>query len=50
MLRAPHRVKDQRTPGGIEATGTTPERCMKRLKADRAKYIKVAKDANIKPE
>jgi len=50
MMRDPQLVKDKLTPVGIEATGTTPERCMEMLKADLAKYIKVAKDANIKPE
>ena len=50
MLRDPQLVKDKLTPVGIEATGTTPERCMEMLKADLAKYIKVAKDANIRPE
>ncbi len=50
MLRDPQLVKDKLTPVGIEATGTTPERCMEILKADLAKYIKVAKDANIRPE
>jgi tripartite-type tricarboxylate transporter receptor subunit TctC len=50
LLRDPQVVKDKLTPVGLEPLGTTPERCMEIMKADLAKYIKVAKDANIKPE
>jgi len=50
MVRDPQIVKEKLTPVGLEALGTTPERCMAMMKADLAKYIKVAKDANIRPE
>ncbi len=37
-------------PVGLEPLGSTPEQFLEVMKSDLAKYAKVAKDANIKPE
>lgn len=50
IVRDPQIVKDRLNPIGIEAVGTTPERFMEIMKTDLAKYARIAKDADIKPE
>lgn len=49
-VRDPQVIREKLNPVGIEAVGTTPERYMEVMKADLAKYTKIARDANIKPE
>lgn len=35
---------------GLEPVGSTPERFLEVMQADLAKYTKIAKDANMRPE
>lgn len=43
-------TKEKLAPIGIEPSGTTPAQFADSIKAELAKYAKIAKDANIKPE
>ncbi|HEY6239575.1 MAG TPA: tripartite tricarboxylate transporter substrate binding protein [Burkholderiales bacterium] len=50
VVRDPQIVKERLNTVGLEAVGTTPERLLEVMKADLAKYAKVAREAQIKPE
>src|SRR6266545_4434857 len=50
IVRDPGIVKERFAPVGLEPLGSTPEQFREVMKSDLAKYAKVAKDANIKPE
>jgi tripartite-type tricarboxylate transporter receptor subunit TctC len=50
IVRDPQVVKERLNTVGLEALGSTPERMLEVMKAELAKYAKVARDANIKPE
>ncbi|OGA01556.1 MAG: hypothetical protein A3H35_10135 [Betaproteobacteria bacterium RIFCSPLOWO2_02_FULL_62_17] len=43
-------VRDKFAPVGLSPVGSTPERFMEVMKTDLVKYVRIAKDANIKPE
>lgn len=49
MLKLPA-TKDKLAPIGIEPSGTTPSQFADMIKTELAKYSKIAKDANIRPE
>ncbi len=46
----PQIVKERLNTVGLEAVGTTPERLLEVMKTDLAKYTKIAREAQIKPE
>src|SRR2546428_7506497 len=46
----PQVIKEKLTPLGIDAVGTTPEQFMDFIKAELARYAKLANDANINTE
>jgi tripartite-type tricarboxylate transporter receptor subunit TctC len=50
IVRDQNVVREKLSPVGLSPVGTTPERYMEVLKGDLAKYIRIAKEANIKPE
>jgi tripartite-type tricarboxylate transporter receptor subunit TctC len=50
IMRDPQVIAEKLTPLGFESKGTTPARYMEVMKADLARYAKIAKDANIKME
>lgn len=50
MVHDPNVVRDRFVPLGLSPVGSTPERFMEVMKTDLAKYARIAKDANIKPE
>jgi tripartite-type tricarboxylate transporter receptor subunit TctC len=50
VVRDPQIVRERLNTVGLEAVGTTPERLLEVMKADLAKYTKVAREAQIKPE
>ncbi len=50
IMHDPQIVADKLTPLGFESKGTTPGRYMEVMKADLARYARIAKDANIKTE
>ena len=50
IVRDQNVVREKLAPVGLSPVGTTPERYMEVLKGDLAKYIRIAKEANIKPE
>jgi tripartite-type tricarboxylate transporter receptor subunit TctC len=50
VVRDPQVIKERLTPVGLEPVGSTPERLLEVMKADLAKYAKVARDAGIRPE
>lgn len=50
IIQNPQVVKERLTPVGLVAVGTTPEAFAAVLKTELVKYVKVAKDAGIKPE
>src|SRR5437867_4339791 len=50
IVRDPRIVKERFAPVGLEPLGSTPEQFLEVMKSDLAKYAKVAKDADIKPE
>jgi tripartite-type tricarboxylate transporter receptor subunit TctC len=50
VVRDPQIVRERLNTVGLEAVGTTPERLLEVMKADLAKYTKVAHEAQIKPE
>ncbi|MFM9972370.1 MAG: Bug family tripartite tricarboxylate transporter substrate binding protein [Burkholderiales bacterium] len=43
-------VRDKLTPVGLSPVGSTPERFGEVMRADLAKYVKITREANIKPE
>ncbi len=47
VLRDPATIRDRLTPLGIEPVGTTPEKLMEAMLADRALYGKIVADAKI---
>jgi tripartite-type tricarboxylate transporter receptor subunit TctC len=49
-VRDPQIVRERMNTVGLEAVGSTPEELLDVMKAELAKYTKVARDANIKPE
>ena len=50
IVRDPQVIKDRLTPVGLEPVGGTPEQFLDVMKAELAKYTKVARDARIRPE
>jgi tripartite-type tricarboxylate transporter receptor subunit TctC len=50
VVRDPQIVKERLNTVGLEAVGTTPEQLLEVMKADLAKYTKLAREAQIKPE
>jgi tripartite-type tricarboxylate transporter receptor subunit TctC len=50
IVRDPQVIKDRLTPVGLEPVGGTPEQFLDVLKAELAKYAKIARDARIRPE
>ncbi|HLQ01466.1 MAG TPA: tripartite tricarboxylate transporter substrate binding protein [Burkholderiales bacterium] len=50
IIRDPQIIEDRLTPVGLESVGTTPEQFLDVMKAELAKYAKVARDAGIRPE
>jgi tripartite-type tricarboxylate transporter receptor subunit TctC len=50
LVRDPQIVKERLNKVGLEPLGSTPERMLEVMKAELAKYTKVARDAGIKPE
>jgi len=50
VVRDPQIVKERLNTVGLEAVGTTPEQLLEVMKTDLAKYTKVAREAQIKPE
>jgi tripartite-type tricarboxylate transporter receptor subunit TctC len=50
IVRDPQIVKERMNTVGLEAVGSTPEQLLETMKTELAKYTKVARDANIKPE
>ena len=50
IVRDPQVVKDRLSPVGLEPLGSTPEKMLEVMLSELAKYQKVAKAANIKPE
>jgi tripartite-type tricarboxylate transporter receptor subunit TctC len=50
IVRDPVVVRDRYAPVGLSPLASTPERFTEVIKADLAKYAKIAKDAGIKPE
>lgn len=50
VVRDPQIVKERLNTVGLEAVGSTPEQLLEVMKTELAKYAKVARDANIKPE
>jgi tripartite-type tricarboxylate transporter receptor subunit TctC len=46
----PQVVKERLNTVGLEAVGTTPEQLLEVMKTDLAKYTKIAREAQIKPE
>jgi tripartite-type tricarboxylate transporter receptor subunit TctC len=50
LVRDPQIVKERLNPVGLEAVGGTPERMLEVMKSELAKYAKVAREANIRPE
>jgi len=50
VVSDPQIVKERLNTVGLEAVGSTPEQLLEVMKAELAKYTKVARDANIKPE
>ena len=50
LVRDPQIVKERMNTVGLEAVGSTPEQLLETMKADLAKYTKLARDANIQPE
>jgi tripartite-type tricarboxylate transporter receptor subunit TctC len=50
VVRDPQIVKERMNTVGLEAVGSTPEELLDVMKTELAKYSKVARDANIKPE
>ncbi len=50
IVRDPQVIKDRLTPVGLEPVGGTPEQFLDVMKAELAKYAKVARDARIRPE
>jgi tripartite-type tricarboxylate transporter receptor subunit TctC len=49
-VRDPQVIKDRLTPVGLEPVGSTPEQLLETMKAELAKYAKVAREAGIRPE
>jgi tripartite-type tricarboxylate transporter receptor subunit TctC len=50
VVRDPQIVRERLNTVGLEAVGTTPEQLLEAMKTDLAKYTKVAREAQIKPE
>ena len=50
VVRDPQIVRERLNTVGLEAVGTTPEQLLEVMKADLAKYTKLAREARIKPE
>ena len=50
VVRDPQIVRERLNTVGLEAVGTTPEQLLEVMKADLAKYTKLAREAQIKPE
>jgi tripartite-type tricarboxylate transporter receptor subunit TctC len=50
IVRDPQIVKERMSTVGLEPLGSTPERMLEVMTTELAKYQRVAKDANIKPE
>jgi len=50
VVRDPQIVKERLNTVGLEAVGTTPEQLLEVMQADLAKYTKLAREAQIKPE
>jgi len=50
IVHDPNVVRDRFVPVGLSPVGSTPERFMEVMKSDLAKYARIAKNANIKPE
>lgn len=50
VVRDPQTVRDRMNTVGLEPVGSTPEELLDVMKTELAKYTKLARDANIKPE
>ena len=50
VVHDPQIVKERLNTVGLEAVGTTPEQLLEVMKTDLAKYAKLAREAQIKPE
>ncbi len=49
-VRDPQVIKDRLTPVGLEPVGSTPEQLLETMKAELAKYARIAREAGIRPE
>ena len=50
IVRDPQVIKERMSTVGLEPLGSTPEKMLEVMKTELAKYRKVARDADIKPE
>jgi tripartite-type tricarboxylate transporter receptor subunit TctC len=50
IMRDPQVVKEKLVSQGLDPIGTTPEHLTEVIKSDVEKYLKIAREANIKPE
>jgi tripartite-type tricarboxylate transporter receptor subunit TctC len=50
VVRDPQIVKERLNTVGLEAVGSTPEQLLEVMKTDLAKYTRIAREAQIKPE
>ena len=50
IIRDPQVIKERLHPNGMEPIGSTPEQLVEMIKSDFAKYSRIAKIGNIRPE
>jgi tripartite-type tricarboxylate transporter receptor subunit TctC len=50
VVRDPQVVKERLNTVGLEPVGSTPEQLLEVMKTELAKYVKLAREANIQPE
>ena len=50
IVRDPQVIKDKLLPVGLDPVGGTPEQLRDVMRSDLARFTKVARDANMKPE
>jgi tripartite-type tricarboxylate transporter receptor subunit TctC len=50
IVRDPQVIKEKLLPVGLDPMGSTPEQLRELMRSDLAKFTKVARDANMKPE
>jgi tripartite-type tricarboxylate transporter receptor subunit TctC len=50
IVRDPQVIKERLTPVGLEPVGSSPQQLLEVMKAELAKYTKLAREAGIRPE